>query len=129
MRILLDTHLLLWAAADTLPPTASRYILDTANTLVFSSASIWEVVIKNSLGRDDFLVDPASLYSGLLCAGYQELPVHSRHTLLVANLPLLHRDPFDRVILSQAAFEGIPLLTTDRQLMQYPGSIIYAGDP
>ena len=128
MKILLDTHLLLWAAADELPPQAERFIEDRANTLIFSTASIWEVVIKHGLGRQDFIVDPASLYGGLLGAGYQELPVLGRHTLLVSTLPPLHKDPFDRILLAQAASEGIPLLTADEFLLRYPCSVIYAGN-
>ena len=127
MKILLDTHILLWAAADRLPMAAAKYIEDDTNILVFSSASIWEVVIKRGLGRDDFLVDPASLLSGLLSAGYRELAVTGRHALLVSTLPPLHKDPFDRLLLAQAVSEGIPLLTTDRQISQYPSSVIYVG--
>jgi len=127
MRLLLDTHILIWAAMDKLPDSAARYIEDRANTLLFSSASIWEVVIKNGLGRTDFDLDPAALYSGLLGAGYEELPVTGRHTLLVSALPPLHKDPFDQLLLAQALYEGIPLLTSDRQLAQYPGPIIFAG--
>jgi len=125
MKILLDTHILLWAAAGELPPEAARYIEDTNNTLLFSSASIWEIVIKRNLNRPDFVVDPASLYSGLLSAGYQELAVTGKHTLLVGALPPLHKDPFDRILLAQAASEGIPFLTSDEILSQYPGSIIF----
>ena len=125
MRLLVDTHLLLWSASGELPPDAVRYILNMENILYFSPASIWEVVIKSELGRKDFVVDPASLYNGLLNAGYQELPITGRHTLLIANLPLLHKDPFDRILLAQSAFEGIPLLTSDSTLSQYPGSLIY----
>ena len=125
MKILIDTHILLWAAAGELPPTAARYIEDSANVLLFSPASIWEVVIKRGLGRADFVVDPASFFSGLLSAGYQELPITGRHTLLVSTLPLLHKDPFDRLLLAQAISEGMPLLTADNQISQYPGSVIY----
>jgi len=124
MRLLIDTHILLWAAADELPPEAARFIQNMDNTLLFSPASIWEVVIKRSLGREDFSVDPASLYSGLLGAGYHELPITGRHTLLVSNLPPLHKDPFDRILIAQSASEGIPLLTSDSVLAQYPGSLI-----
>ena len=127
MKILLDTHILLWAATDELPPSATRYIENCANTLLFSPASIWEVVIKHGLDRADFIIDPASLYSGLLSAGYQELPITGRHTLLVSTLPRLHKDPFDRILLAQAASEGIPFLTSDKFLLQYPGSVIFAG--
>ena len=127
MKILLDTHILLWAAADELPKEASRYIDDASNTLLFSPASIWEIVIKRGLDRPDFIVDPASLYSGLMSAGYEELPITGRHTLLVSNLPPLHKDPFDRILLAQAASEGIPLLTSDDLVSQYPGSVIMVG--
>jgi len=125
MKLLIDTHILLWSASGDLPPEAERYIVNMENTLFFSSASIWEVVIKRGLGREDFFVDPASLYSGLITAGYEELPVTSRHTLLIPNLPPLHKDPFDRILLAQSAFEGIPLLTSDNVLAQYPGSMIF----
>jgi len=127
MKILLDTHLLLWAAADKLPPKAARYIKDISNTLLFSPASIWEIIIKRGLGRADFAVDAASLYSGLLCAGYQELPITGRHTLLISSLPTLHKDPFDRILLAQAASEGIPFITADKMLTKYPGSVIFVG--
>ena len=127
MRLLIDTHILLWAAAGELSPEAARYIQNMDNTLLFSPASIWEVVIKRGLGREDFDVDPASLYSGLLNAGYQELPITGRHTLLVSILPPLHKDPFDRILLAQSASEGIPLLTSDSVLAQYPGSLIFIG--
>ena len=127
MRILLDTHLLIWAAADKLPPKAVSYINDKANTLLFSSASIWEITIKSELGRTDFSVDPAALYNGLLGAGYEELPITSRHSLLVRNLPMLHKDPFDRILLAQAASEGIMFITADKVLTQYPGSITFVG--
>ena len=127
MKILLDTHILLWAAAGELTPEASRYVEDKMNTLLFSPASIWEIVIKRGLSRADFLVDPASLYSRLLTAGYQELPITGRHTMLVETLPPLHKDPFDRILLAQAASEGIPFLTADKLLAQYPGSVIFVG--
>lgn len=124
MKILLDTNILLLAAAGILSPKAMNYIEDDTNTLLFSTASIWEVVIKRSLGRDDFSVDPTLLYSGLLSAGYVELPVIGQHALLVSSLPLLHKDPFDRIMLAQAVYEGIPFLTTDRIVSQYPDNVI-----
>ena len=70
-------------------------------------------------------IGAASFYHGLLGAGYQELPISGRHALLVSSLPLLHKDPFDRILLAQAASEGIPLLTSDEFLKQYPGSVIF----
>ena len=127
MKILLDTHLLLWAASGELPPKAILHIEDTANILLFSSASIWEIVIKNGLGRKDFLVEPTLLYRGLLSAGYQELPVTSRHTLLVSTLAPHHKDPFDRILLAQSMYERVPLLTADETMLQYNASVIYVG--
>lgn len=127
MKILLDTHILLWAAADTLPPEAAFYIKNIENTLLFSPASMWEVVIKRGTRRADFIVDPASLYNGLLDSGYEELPITGRHSLLVPTLPPLHKDPFDRILLAQAVFEGVPLLTADKVLSKYPVSLIYVG--
>ena len=124
MNLLLDTHILLWAAADELPEEAARYVEDMNNTLFFSSASIWEIVIKNGLGRNDFVVDPPSLYKGLIDAGYKELSITGRHTLLISTLPLLHKDPFDRLLIAQSAAEGISLITADELIAQYPGSII-----
>ena len=127
MRMLLDTHLLIWAACGKLPPKAAAYIDDKANTSLFSSASIWEITIKNGLNRTGFSLDPAALYNGLLGAKYQELPITSRHSLLLGALPMLHKDPFDRILLAQATCEGIVLITTDKVLAQYPGSIIFVG--
>ena len=125
MNLLLDTHILLWAAAGELPQSAAMYIEDVNNTLFFSPASIWEVVIKNGLGRRDFVVDPPSLYKGLIGAGYVELEITGQHTLLIASLSTLHKDPFDRLLLAQSVYEGIPLLTADDIISQYPGSIIH----
>ena len=127
MKILIDTHILLWAAVGELSSQAAVYIEDRTNTLFFSSASIWEVVIKRNLRRKDFIIDPVSFYHGLLDADYEELSINGQHTLYVSNLPMLHKDPFDRLLLAQSAAERMPLLTADEQLSKYPGSIIYAG--
>ena len=127
MKILLDTHLLLWAAAGKLAPNAAAYIENMSNTLLFSSAGIWEIIIKCDPGRPDFAVDPAALYGGLLGAGYVELPVTARHSLLLRTLPMLHKDPFDRIMIAQAASEGITFITADKVVAQYPGSIVYVG--
>jgi PIN domain nuclease of toxin-antitoxin system len=124
VKLLIDTHLLLWAAADTLPRKAIPYFTNTENELLFSSASIWEIVIKRGLNRPDFIVDPNVLYQGLLNNGYIELVIKSRHTLMVANLPALHKDPFDRILLAQAKAEGAVLLSSDEIMSQYP-SVMY----
>jgi len=125
MKLLLDTHILLWAAAGTLPQDAEKILIDGNNTLYFSPVSIWEVGIKKSLGRNDFKVDPEILRRGLLDSQYLELPITSQHALAVNDLPQIHKDPFDRMLLAQAKTEGIPLLTSDSIFREYPGPVIF----
>ncbi len=125
MKLLLDTHMLLWAAAGSLPKEAEALVLDAGNTLYFSPASIWEIGIKKNLGRSDFKVDPEVLRRGLVDNQYQELPITSLHALAVNDLPPLHKDPFDRMLLAQAKVEGIPLLTADSALQDYPGPVMF----
>jgi len=96
---------------------------DRRNEPLFSAASIWEIAIKNALGRDDFRVDPRLLRRSLLDNGYSELPVTSEHAVAIDGLPPLHKDPFDRLLLAQALSEGIVLLTTDAQLARYAGPV------
>jgi PIN domain nuclease of toxin-antitoxin system len=93
------------------------------NELFFSAASLWEITIKNSLGRDDFRVDARLLRRGLLDNGYTELFITSEHVINVDHLPSIHKDPFDRILVAQATVEGITLLTNDRKLVDYPGPI------
>lgn len=125
MKLLLDTHLLLWAAGEPkrLSAAARKLLDDPRHELLFSAASLWEIAIKSTLGRDDFRVEPRLLRRGLLDNGYAELPVTSQHAVSIDGLPPLHKDPFDRLLLAQAASEGITLLTTDAQLAEYPGPV------
>jgi PIN domain nuclease of toxin-antitoxin system len=129
VRLLLDTHLLLWAAAGEtgpsgpMPGAAEALIIDPENELCFSAASIWEVSIKAGLGRADFRVDPHALRRGLLDNGYVELPVTSAHAAAVGQLPAIHQDPFDRMLVAQATAEGAVLLTSDAAVADYPGPI------
>ena len=125
MSLLLDTHVLLWAAGvpERLPAAARAMIEDPETELIFSTASIWEVVIKNGLGRADFSVDPHLLRRGLLENGYTELAVAGVHVLAVDLLPPIHKDPFDRILIAQARIEGITLLTVDETVGRYPGPI------
>lgn len=121
MIILLDTHVLLWAARepDRLGRTTRELLEDPANELAFSAASIWEVAIKHSLGRADFDIDPRVLRRGLLESGYRELEVTGLHGAAVADLPGIHRDPFDRMLVAQARVEGLTLLTADERVAAY----------
>lgn len=125
MKLLLDTQLLLWAGGNSkrLSAAARKLLLDPKNDLLFSAASLWEVSIKNSLGRDDFRVEPRVLRRSLLDNGYTELPVTSDHAVNLDALPELHRNPFDRMLIAQAMAEGVILVTTDATVAQYPGPI------
>jgi len=125
MKLLLDTHLLLWAAGEPnrLRATATKLIKNPANELIFSAASIWEVAIKRGLGRNDFQADPRLLRRGLLDNGYGELPILSDHVVAIENLPPIHKDPFDRLLIAQAGVEGITLLTADSVVAKYPGPV------
>ena len=125
MKLLLDTHLLLWAAGEPgrLSAKARSLIDNPDNELLFSAASLWEVAIKGALGRDDFRVDARLLRRGLLDNGYSELPIVSDHVVATESLPPIHKDPFDRVLVAQATVEGITLLTIDSLVAQYPGPI------
>ena len=121
MRLLLDTHLLLWAAGPSprLPVEARLLIDDPDNELVFSVVTLWEVAIKSARGRDDFQVDARLLRRTLLNNGYEELPVTGEHAVAIASLPPLHKDPFDRILVAQSVVEGITLLTSDPLVAQY----------
>ena len=125
MKVLLDTHLLLWAAGmpERLPVPA-RVLLEHAETEpMVSVASLWEIAIKAGLGRTDFSVDPRLLRRGLLEHGYAELDVTGAHATAVDLLPPIHKDPFDRLLVAQAQIEGLTLLTTDEMVARYPGPI------
>ena len=125
MKLLLDTHLLLWAAGvpERLPDEARALLEDEDATPFFSAASLWEVAIKNGLGRADFSVDPRVLRRGLLENGYVEMAVTGAHAVAVDLLPPIHKDPFDRLLIAQARVEGLTLLTADGIVARYPGPI------
>lgn len=125
MKLLLDTHLLLWAAAEPekLSLAALAEIEAADNDLLFSAASLWEVAIKRGLGRADFTVDPRLLRRGLLDNGYHELPVTGEHAVAVDGLPPIHKDPFDRILVAQSIVEGITLLTVDDMVARYPAPV------
>ena len=125
MKLLLDTHVLLWAAGapQHLSSSARSLLENPENLLLFSAASLWEITIKNGLGRADFQVNARVLRRSLIDNGYGELPITSAHAVAVDSLPPLHKDPFDRLLVAQATVEGIVLLTADTAVTQYPGPI------
>jgi PIN domain nuclease of toxin-antitoxin system len=125
MKFLLDTHLLLWAAGqpERISKPARELIENPDNVLFFSAASIWEIAIKSSLGREDFKADSRLIRRGLIDNGYREVAISSEHAAGVQALPLVHKDPFDRLLIAQSLVEGMPLVTVDPILSQYPGMI------
>ena len=125
MKLLLDTHVLIWATnkVDRLPADIRDLFDKKDNVVFFSPVNLWEIAIKFSLRRTDFQIDPHILRSVLLDSDYEELPIRSGHAAAIADLPLLHRDPFDRMLVTQATLEGATLITADPVVARYPGPI------
>ena len=125
MRLLLDTHVLLWAVGMSARlSAATRQMLETPdNEVYYSAANLWEIAIKSSLRRTDFQVDPEQLLAALPAMDFTELPITARHAAAVARLPPLHRDPFDRLLIAQSQVEPMILLTNDELLVQYGASV------
>ena len=125
MNILLDTHIVLWSVFKTrsLSSDARAILEDPANQLIFSVVNLWEITIKRGQGRRDFQVDPPPMREALLLSGYRELPIASEHAMAVGQLPRIHKDPFDRLLVAQANVEGCLLLTADSKVSRYPGLI------
>ena len=121
MRVLLDTHLLLWAVASSqrLSPEARSLIEDPGTDAFYSAASLWEIAVKTTLRRKDFRVDLPLMHSALSVMGLTELPVTSEHAMRVTELPPVHRDPFDRMLVAQSLVEPMVLLTNDAVLARY----------
>jgi PIN domain nuclease of toxin-antitoxin system len=123
MRLLLDTQILYWFYYEPQNlPEATRQIMTEAEAVYVSSASIWEIAIKVRLGK--MTANPRRIVQLLHAAGFAELPVFSRHTVIVADLPMYHGDPFDRLLIAQAISEPLNLLTADAQLKQYSNLVI-----
>ena len=126
MRLLLDTHVLLWALSDSKRlPTETRDLIASAdNEILFSAASIWEIAIKEQLLRAQFGVDAETIIDAARETGFTELAVSAQHAAGVAKLPLHHKDPFDRMLISQALTEPARLLTADRTLGAYSKDLV-----
>lgn len=121
MRVLLDTHLLLWAlSAPSKLPASARRLISESDVFV-SAASIWEISIKTSLGK--LSADPQEVLAALVPAGFLSLPIVGEHAARVLTLPPIHRDPFDRLLVAQALTEPMRLLTNDAVLGGY-GEIV-----
>jgi PIN domain nuclease of toxin-antitoxin system len=126
MELLLDTHVFLWwdAAAPQLGKSAAAAIRDAANTVFVSAASVWEIAIKRQLGRLSFPGSPAEAIGR---NGFLPLPILPRHAENAAALPALHADPFDRMLVAQARFAGLTIVTADRKLAAYSVPQLWAG--
>jgi PIN domain nuclease of toxin-antitoxin system len=121
MRILLDTHLLLWAMAASrkLPRPVRAQLLDQGNEIYYSAASLWEIAIKSGLRRKDLRIDIEALLAALRESGFVELPITAVHAAGVVKLPAIHKDPFDRLLVAQSMAEPMMLLTNDATLGDY----------
>ncbi|KVW96891.1 type II toxin-antitoxin system VapC family toxin [Thiobacillus denitrificans] len=121
MRILLDTHVLLWAVAQSsrLPQDARGLLEDPDNALFCSTASLWEIAIKAGLRRQDFVVDIPALRAAMVEMDIAELPVLGSHAEQVLKLPAIHKDPFDRMLVAQSMIEPLVLLTNDAAFVGY----------
>jgi PIN domain nuclease of toxin-antitoxin system len=122
VRLLLDTHTVLWATTGDpqLSPAARAALLDSGNALFFSTASAWEIVIKHATGKLSLPMPPARFVRQAIAnGGYAVLEANLDHTLGVAALPAIHKDPFDRLLVSQALHEGLTILGDDALVAQY----------
>lgn len=125
MRLLLDTHILVWAVAESRKISANgrAFLAILQNTLLFSAVNLWEVAIKTALARDEFRFDVGRLLQKLLDNGYAEVAVTGAHAAALAALPPVHKDPFDRMLVAQATVEDLTLITADPIVAGYPGPI------
>ncbi|MDR7142119.1 type II toxin-antitoxin system VapC family toxin [Rhizobium sp. BE258] len=126
MKLLVDTHILLWMSGMSwrLPQKARGLLENIENEVFFSTISIWEIAIKSSLPRfPDFSVDAEKLRRTLIDQGYLELPLMGEHAVAVGELPHIHGDPFDRILIAQSLVEGLSLITVDKTVARYGGLI------
>ncbi|MDG6474232.1 type II toxin-antitoxin system VapC family toxin [Glaesserella parasuis] len=122
MKILLDSHILLWLAWDkkeNLSPQVVELLDDPTSEIYFSLASLWEIAIKSSLGKPDFDIDVEALEQGLIQVGCRMLAIELPHILKQAQYPFIHRDPFDRLLMAQAEVENVFFMTADTMILKY----------
>lgn len=126
MKLLLDTHIALWALVDStrLPTKARELILSPANSVIVSATSVWEIAIKHSLARGDMPISGQEALDYFQQAGYELLPITPAHAAAVENLPPYHQDPFDRLLVTQALLEPLRLLTHDTNVARYSDTVI-----
>ena len=134
MKLLLDTHMLLWALTDDpkLPATARMAVLDPSNQIFYSAVSVWEVALKHGKRPDALSVGGTEFAAFCEQAGYCELPLSQRHITMLERLAYPaggtpHRDPFDPILIAQAQAEGMKLLTHDENMARYGASCIWSA--
>ena len=130
MRLLIDTHCWLWflLTPERLNERGHEILKDRENEIFLSSASAWEIVVKSDLGKLKLPQSPSEYVpERLKILGHQSLPIRQDHVLRLEGLPQHHRDPFDRILIAQAQFEGFQLMTADRVLTAYDVPILWAG--
>ena len=128
-RFLVDTQLLLWSVYGSrkLPAKVARLFRDGRHQFFYSAASVWEIAIKSARGRPDFTADAAAIVRTLDDSGFHELRVTAAHAVAAGDLPPLHADPFDRMLLAQSIVEPLALITTDERLASYPATVEVVG--
>lgn len=127
MKVLCDTHVLLWyllGETQRFSPLTQDILLDETNELYFSTASLWEIAIKHSLGKPDFNFEPSLISDELLQQDFRLLNIALPHILAVGELPFIHNDPFDRLLIVQAEWEKLHLFTADSKVLQYANPLI-----
>jgi PIN domain nuclease of toxin-antitoxin system len=121
VRLILDTHVVLWwLTDDTTISSDIKDMIDTEPDVFVSTATLWEVSIKISLGK----LGPADLPERMLASGLRDLPITAMHGITAGRLPAIHRDPFGRMLIAQAKTEGLTLLTRDEQIAKYDVSVL-----
>ena len=126
MKYLLDTHIILWAATDVkrLSRKAKTILEDMANVLYFSPISFWEISVKHAKHPDQMAITSEQARELAVKMGFIELPVRSRHGVDIANLPDIHNDPFDRMLITQARSDGLKLVSHDHKVAAYGEAIV-----
>lgn len=125
MRLLLDTHVFIWCVAERSRLSQQAIdMIEQADEVFVSIASFWEMAIKQSIGKLDLDMDLATLGHVVSEAGYDLLPIKVEHTVLLTTMPMLHRDPFDRMLIAQSLAEPLRLLTADSEIAKYGGNVV-----
>lgn len=125
MRLLLDTHVFIWCVAERSRLSKQAIeLIEQSDDVFVSVASYWEMAIKKSLGKLDLDMDLAALSNLASDAGYDLLPIKVEHAVLLTTMPMLHRDPFDRMLIAQSLAEPLRLLTADSEIAKYGGNVV-----